>query len=789
MLKNYLKIAWRNFVKQKGYSFLNMGGLAIGMACAIHILLWVHHESSYDDFHENSDQIYRLTAEANEDFKAAVSPAGMVEELPDLMTQIHSSVRLSRPFEELFEVNGEKFKESGALFVDANFLEVFTFPLIEGDPETALDQPDGILITRTIAQNFFGEEQALGKAVKVNNADVFTVTGVLEDPPSNSHLQFKILLPMAHYAKTDSDLINKVWDSFNFYGYFKFQNGAISNKDDLSRAVQEVNQIYAERMPEFEIIFDLQPLTDIHLHSSGLQIDLAGHGNIQYVNIFFIAALIILIVACINYMNLATARSSKRAREVGMRKVIGADRRQLAFQFLGESLMISFLSLILAVGIVYLSLPAFNNLAQKQLELNLEDTYIWMGILGIVLVTGLVSGSYPALFLSSFKPVKVLKGKLKLSGSNLMFRNGLVVLQFATSVLLLVGTMVIYSQLNYIRDKNLGYNKSNLIYVPMEGEIFGKQDALRTALEQNPLTADFSIISDLPANLESGDFAVTWEGKDPDAQILFPSIRADENFQKVFQMEMVEGRNFTSSSEENNDFIINETAAKIIGKDLGDVLGKSLTFYDRKGTIIGVVKDFNYKPLQYAIEPLILSHRRTGAVTVVRTAPEQTEATIASLEEIYATLNPAYPLAYGFVDSDLDAQYKGERQMGSIFNLFALLAIFISCLGLYGLSAFMTEQRFKEIGIRKVLGASMALLVNMLSRDFVRLVLLAFLIATPIAWYLMDGWLEGFAYRIDIQWWMFAATGLAILLVAITTVSYHSIRAANANPIKSIRTE
>jgi ABC-type antimicrobial peptide transport system permease subunit len=789
MFKNYLKIAWRNFIQQKWYSFLNMGGLAIGMACGILILLWVRHESSYDDFHENADRIYRLTAQANDDFKAAVSPAGMVEELPDLMTQISSSIRLSKPFEELFEVDGQKFKEDLVFFADSNFLEVFTFLLVEGDPQTALSRPDGILVTETVARKFFGTERALGRAIKVNNTDVFTVSGVLADSPSNSHLQFNIILPMAHYAKTDSDLVNKVWNSFNFYGYFQFGKGAISSKKDLSEAVERINKIYAERMPEYEIIFNLQPLTDIHLRSSGLQIDVAGHGNSQYVNIFFIVAFIILIVACINYMNLATARSSKRAKEVGLRKVIGAGRKQLVFQFLGESLMIAFFSLILAIGMVYLALPAFNDLAQKQLALHLGDANIWIGLIAIASITGLISGSYPALFLSGFKPVKVLKGKMKLSGSNLFLRNGLVISQFVASVLLLIGTMVIYTQLNYIRDKNLGYDKSNLIYIPMEGEIWGKQEALRTALEQNPLTENFSIISDLPANLVTGDFDVQWEGKDPDSQILFPSIRSDENFFKVFQMDLVEGRGFSKSSSDNNDYLINETAARIMGQDLGDVLGKSLTFYGKKGTIIGVVKDFNYKPLQYAIEPLILSHRDSGSITVIRTAPEQTESVIASLEEIYGSLNPAYPLAYGFVDADLDAQYKGEQQMGAIFNVFALLAIVISCLGLYGLSAFMTEQRFKEIGIRKVLGASVLKLVNMLSKDFVKLVGIAFVIAVPLAWYLMESWLQGFAFRINIQWWMFALSGLAVLLVAITTVSYQSIKAANANPIRSLRTE
>lgn len=789
MFNNYLKIAWRNFIQQKWYSLLNMGGLAIGMACSILILLWVRHESSYDTFHANADQIYRLTAMANEDFKAAVSPAGMVAELPQQMPEIASSLRLSHPFEELFEINGQKFKEDFVFFADTNFLEVFTFPLIEGNPKTALSRPDGILLTETTARKFFGTQKALGQSIKINNTDTFTVSGVMADAPSNSHLQFNAILPMTYHAKTNSDLINKVWDAFNFYGYFQFRNGAITSEEDLSAAIEKVNQIYAERMTEFEITFNLQPLTDIHLHSSGLQIDVAGHGNSQYVQIFFIVAFIILVVACINYMNLATARSSRRAKEVGLRKVIGAGRNQLIFQFFGESLMIAFFALILAVGMVYLALPAFNDLAQKQLELHLGDANIWIGLITIALITGLISGSYPALFLSGFKPIKVLKGRMMLSGSNLFFRNGLVISQFVVSILLLIGTTVIYTQLNFIRNKNLGYDKSNLIYIPMEGELWGKQEALRTALEQNALTRDFAIISDLPANLTTGDFDIYWEGKDPNSQVLFPHIDADESFLDVFQMTLLEGRRFSRTSSDNHDYLINETAAKIMGMDVENAVGKALIFRGNKGTIIGVVKDFNYKPLQYAIEPLILRHRKAGSITVVKTLPESTDNTITALEGIYGTLNPAYPLTYNFVDTNLDAQYKGEQQMGTIFKVFALLAIFISCLGLYGLSSFMTEQRFKEIGIRKVLGASALRLVNMLSQDFIKLVFIAFVLAIPISWYAMNEWLQEFAFRIEIRWWMFGLAGISVLFIALSTVSFQSLKAANANPVKSLRTE
>ncbi len=789
MLKNYIKIAWRNFIRHKWYSLLNVGGLAIGMACSILILLWVQNETSYDSFHTNADEIYRLTADAGNDFRAAVSPAGMIAQLPDEIPEIKSSVRMSAPFEALIEIGDQKFKEAPIFYADINFLDVFTFPLIHGNPNTALSRPDGLLITASTAKKFFGTEKALGKTLKVDHKDTFTVTGVLADVPPNSHLQFNTIIPMTHLAKVDNDLINKVWDSFNFYGYLQFEKGSISAPASLASAVEKINKAYTDRITEFEITFDLQALKDIHLHSD-LQIDVPGHGNIQYVNIFFIVAFIILIVACINYMNLATARSTRRAKEVGLRKVIGADRRQLVLQFLGESVLISFFSLAIAIGLVYLLLPSFNDLAQKQLVFHIWDVGVWVALILIALLTGLLSGSYPALFLSGFKPIKVLKGRMKLANYSLFFRNGLVVTQFVVSVLLLIGTTVIYKQLHFIKNKNLGFEKSNLLYIPMEGEIWGKQQALKTALDQNPLTSDYSIVSDLPTNLITGDFDLQWDGKDPNSQTLFPNISIDESFIDVFKMEMLSGRGFSKAFPSDSiNYMINEKAAKTMDMDIHEAVGKSLTFRGTKGTIIGVLKDFNYKPLQYAIEPLLLRLNRRGGTVVVRTAPGRTESTITALEKIYRTLNPSYPPVYNFVDADLDAQYQGEQQMGAIFNLFALLAIFISCLGLYGLSAFMTEQRFKEIGIRKVLGASVLRLTNMLSKDFLKMVVIAFVIAIPVSWYLADWWLQDYAFHINIQWWMFALAGFAVFFIALTTVSYQSIRAANANPVKSLQTE
>ena len=788
MIKNYFKIAFRNLQRHKAYSLLNISGLAIGMACSILILLWVQNELSYDRFHANANQIYRLTCNA-EDFKAAVSPAGVAAGLQIEMPEIKATVRISKLLTPLFEVGNRKFEEKWVFYADSNFLQMFSFPLLKGNPNTALQQPDGILITEDMAKKYFGNEDPMGKTIKKDNSTNLIVTGVLANSPSNSHLKFDFILPMSSIEATDDDLKNKVWGNFNYYTYLQLDKNFDPSTANLSKLTARIKEIYKPHNPDMKVDFHLQPLTSIHLHSD-MQIDLPGQGNIQYVNIFFIVAFFILAVACINFMNLATARSSRRAKEVGLRKVVGAGRGQLIVQFLGESLIISFLSLLIAIGIVYLLLPAFDHLAEKNLAFNLLNGKLLLILIGIALITGLLSGSYPALFLSGFKPITVLKGKLKLGGGNLLFRNGLVVTQFVVSIILLVGTAVVYRQLNFIKNKNLGFDKSNLLYMHMTGDMWNKQQALKDALQQNPYTSYFSITSDLPTNLTTGTIGVQWEGKDPKSQVVILSMDVDENFINVFQMKMLAGRSFSSSFKgDSSNYVVNETGLKVMGMNVSNAVGKSISFGGTKGTIIGVVKDFNFKPLQYAIDPLVLRLNKYGGYVMLRTRPGNTEATINALGKISHDLNPAYPFNYNFLDNDLDNLYKGEQQMGSIFNFFAILAIFISCLGLYGLSAFMAEQRTKEIGVRKVLGASVFSIVYLLTGKFVRLIVIAMALAIPVSWWAIDNWLKGFAYRINISWIIFLVACITALLIALLTVSYESIKAAMANPVKSLRSE
>jgi len=789
MLKNYFKMALRNLVHHKAYSLINISGLAIGMTASILILLWVQNELSYDRFNNDADRIYRITCNAS-DFRAAVNPAGMPAGLQTEMPEIKNSVRLSHLSTEIFASGNRKFEEKQVFYADSTFLQMFSYPLVRGNRLTALMRPDAVLLTEEMAKKYFGGTDALGKTLRLNNGDLVTVTGVLANIPFNSHLQFDFILPMSAIGQDNADIKNNVWDNFNFYTYVELDKYFVPAAASISKLCSQMDEIYKKHVTDIKVKFQLQPLTSIHLHSNGLQVDLPGHGNAQYVNIFFIVAIFILVVACINFMNLATARSARRAKEIGVRKVSGALRGQLIKQFLGESLFISFFALLLAIALVVLVLPGFNELSGKNLSIHFTDANLLITLFAIALFTGLISGSYPALFLSGFQPVKVLKGNIKSMGGNLIFRNALVTTQFIVSILLLIGTVVIYNQLQFIRNKDLGFDKENLLCMPMKGELWSRQQALRTELLQNPFTNHFTIVSELPTNLFSGTISVFWEGKDPKSQVVIPSMDVSEDFVSVFQMKVLKGRDFsTTFKADSNNYIVNEKMVQVMGRTLDDVVGKPLSFGNVKGTIIGVVKDFNFKPIQQAIEPLVLRLNKYGGIVVVRTKRGTTEATINSLGKISRELNPAYPFSYNFLDQDLNSLYQGDQKMGKIFNLFALLAVFISSLGLYGLSAFMAEQRTKEIGVRKVLGASIFNIVYLLSTGFTRLIIIAIAISIPLSWFAVSRWLETFAYHIHISWIIFLIAPLAALMIAWLTVSYESIKAAIVNPVNSLRSE
>lgn len=790
MLKNYFKTAWRNILRYKAFSAINIIGLAIGMTCSILILLWVQNEKSYDRFQENANQIYRVTASlADQD--AAVVPPVMIAALKDKFPAIKNTVRISYPEKHVVEVGTKKFLEEGVSYVDSTFFQMFSYPLIEGNRNTALSRPDAIVITRDMAKKYFGNEDALGKTLRINNNKNVVVSGIIDNRGKNSHFQFNGLIPMSSIAQANNDLRYENWENFSFYGYVQLDKNFVATSASLSKLEAELNKMYKQHVSEKELPanFQLQPIADIHLGKSYLG-DLPGKGNALYVKIFFIVALFVLGVACIDFMNLSTARSARRAKEVGLRKTIGAGRIQLIIQFLSESLLVSILALVIAVMLVWFLLPLFNNLSAKEISINFSDWKMMLMLISIALFTGFISGSYPALFLSGFKPVKVLKGDVKRMTWARVFRNGLVVLQFVVSIVLLVGTIVVYKQLRFIKNMNLGFEKSNLVYMPMMGDLYYKKEALRTELEKNKLTADFSIVSELPTNMSTASTAASWNGKDPNLQTLFVNTSVDDNFFEVFGAKIISGRPFFKNSKaDSSNYILNEKMVKIMGLTPETAVGKPFSMFDIKGVVVGVVKDFNFKPVQQAIEPLVLRYNDGQGIAVVRTKPGTTEATIKALEKINTSLNASTPFSFGFVDEDIANLYKGEQQMGNLFNVFTILALFISCLGLYGLSAFLAEQRTKEIGVRKVLGASVFNVVYLLSSNFTKLVIVAIVIAIPISWLAVNKWLSGFAYRTDVSWVVFFIGSATALFIAWLTMSYESVKVASSNPVKSLRTE
>ena len=790
MIRNYIKVAIRNLLRQKGFSFINIFGLALGISCTALIGMWVNDELSYDKFHKDHQRIYRVTATLPElKLHAAVSPAPMALALKNEIPEVEDAVRISDIKRSLIQVGDIKFEEEGFIFADSNFFRMFNFPFVKGDSERALQNPEGIVITERMAMKYFGTIDVLDKTMRKNNKEDFTVTAVIADVPANSHLRFDFVQPMRFLARSNNDLKNTVWDNFNWYTYLKLNDKAQQTKPAIEALEKKMQEIYKKNEPVVKAGFVLQPLTRVHLHSNFLA-DMPGHGNAQNVYIFMVVAVFILVVACLNFMNLATARAARRAKEVGLRKVVGAIRPHLMGQFLAESLVVALLSLVLALLIIYIVLPYFNTLGGKNLALDFSNFQLVAGLLGITVITGLLAGSYPALYLSGFVPATVLKGNFTGGGSGSLFRNTMVVIQFAVSISLIVGTAIVYRQLKYIQHLNLGYDKENLLYVPMTGEMWSKYDALRAGLGNNRLTSHYSFISDLPTTSSGATISVEWSGKDPNTQPLFYNLAIDEHFEEVFKATILEGHGYGENAHADSvNIIVNETALKTMDMPLESAVGTKINVWGRERTIIGVVKDFNFKPVQEAIGPMFLNRNTWGGYAIVRTLPGETENTIKALEQICKEINPSYPFNYSFVDQDIANLYMAEQRLGSLFNIFAVLAVLISCLGLYGLSAYLAERRTRELGIRKVLGASGFQLVYLLSATFTRPILIATAIAVPLAWYGMSQWLRGFAYHVTIDWTIFILAFLSALVIAWLTVSFESIKAATTNPVNSLRSE
>jgi ABC-type antimicrobial peptide transport system permease subunit len=747
------------------------------MACVILILLWVQDELSYNQFHENVDEIFRVNKEYKIGTETGFNPSTpypLARAVKEKFAEIKDAVKFYRNT-SLVKYGENKFNERRVCFTDSSFFNIFTCQFIKGNPETALVNPNSIVITQSMARKYFGDIDPVGKVLTLNNRDEFIISAVIDDMPLNSDLQFDFFVPISSATRPD-DLDN--WGSHYLRTYVLLHKN--TNVDGLE---QQLSTLIRERLPEEHISLKLQALNRLHLYT------ISGEKEgMKYVYFFSIIALFILIIACINFINLSTARSTKRAKEIGLRKVIGAERVQIIRQFYGESIIFIVIAFIVALGLVEFILPAFNNLTGKQLSINYNNHYLIAGFLFIGIFTSLLSGSYPALFLSSFQPVKVLKGTLSRVSKGASFRRVLVIIQFSLSIILMIGTGVIYSQLKYIKDKDVGYDKENLLYIRMNRDIRENFDHFKNELLQHSDIVGMARVSELPTEIWSIMRGITWEGKESEEGAAFGFAAIDHDFIETLNMEMVQGRDFSIQfPTDTANYIFNEKAISVMGME--NPVGKRFSFdEDDKGTIIGVIKDFNFLPLTYEMEPLVLRilpdfYRQV----IIKIRSNNIAKTIRYVNEVWEKNAPEYPFEYHFLDEQFDRMYGNELRMEKIFRYFVTLAVFISCLGLLGLASFVNEQRTKEIGIRKVLGASVFGVIFLLSKEFTKWVLLSNIIAWPVAWFIMNRWLQNFAYRIEIGIWIFVLSGMLALLIALLTVSYQAIKAAVANPVKALR--
>lgn len=784
MFRNYLVIAFRNILKSKSHALINIFGLAIGLACTILILLWIQRELSVDKFHAQVDRIYGVlenqTYAGRDIFTVRATPGPMTPAIKENFPEVEKATRLTWGDIYLFRVGDKSVYEEG-LHVDTDFLGMFSFPLLHGDANSALAQPRSIVITREVALKYFNKENAVGETIQLNNKEDYQVTGVLADIPENSTLEFNFLLPIQEFI--DNNEWTQTWNSNGLRCYIMLANGVSASNFEA-----KFKDFVQKNSNQQNVTLFLQNYGDQYLRTDFKNGVYAGGGRITYVRLFAIIAGFILLIACINFMNLSTARSTNRAREVGIRRVTGANRGMLISQFLGESLLLTFIACLLGLGIVFFVLPPFNELFGVELSLDVANPQLWLGLAGIILVTGLLAGSYPAFFMSGFRPVEVLKGVIKTGAGAVWLRKGMVVTQFAIAIFLVVGTMVVYQQMNYIRNKNLGYKKENLVYISANGDVPQKYDVIKQSLLQVPGVEAVSSAGGQFFSWGSNSSNFSWEGKDPNESILFQHISSGFDFLKTIGAELVDGRDFSAAfPADSSNFIINQKAAQLMGME--NPVGQRLQWGDQNGEIIGVVKDFPVTSLHNAQDPVILFLSSYSNLVYVRVNSDQISSTMAQIEQTFKTHNPAYPFEYHFVDEEYDQMYRSEQRVGALSRIFAFLSIFVSCLGLFGLAAFTAEQRVKEIGIRKVLGASVPNLVTLLSKDFLLLVLVSTIVAFPVAWYIMNNWLARFAYRIDLSWQLFVLAGLMALLIALFTVSFQAIKASLANPIQSLRSE
>ena len=784
MIKNYFRIAFRNIQRHKGYSFINIIGLALGMACCILIILWVKDEMTTDKYHAKLDSLYLVRTiqhYGSEVTRGAGSVPALAPALKAEYPEVLNAARISNgQGEHLLEYGDKQFKELIQL-ADPEIFDLFSFPFIRGNPEDAFGDPYVMVISETIADKIFGEEDPVGKVLGLNKTEEFRVVGIMEDIPHNSSIRFHIWAPLELTTKWwDPDYIS-TWSNLAFRSYVEMADNV-----DISAFNDKIFDRIRQSNPSTNSEPFVYPFDKVYLDY---------WGRMANIRIFSLIAFVILVIACINFMNLSTARSSHRAREVGLRKVVGAQRRQVMRQFFGESLIFTFISLGASLLIVRVFLPAFRNLTAKPLPIKeFMDPVILFGIFAVTVATGLLSGSYPALFLSSFRPVAVLKGGHVSGSKGGLFRKSLVVLQFALSVMLIIGTVVIYNQVKFMKNKNLGFDKEHLVYVRIEGDMLDKIPSIKNEFLQHPGIQSVTASSHSPTGVYNNGQDWDWEGRDPNVNPLVTYFGVDPDFQQTFQMELVRGESFRPATGHSmNSVIINERFAEIMG--MPSVIGARLSQENLQLQIIGVVKDFHFTPVNQEIGPAIIYYDptyrniQTYRYLFVRLNPGDVIATIAHLEKTVKAFNPGFPFEYRFLDNDYERMYRGMEREMAVVRTFTVLAILISCLGLFGLAAYTAEQRTKEIGIRKVMGASVPGIVALLSKEYAKWVLVANVIAWPVSYFLMKGWLQDYHYRIGLGLPVFLLAAAISVLIAQLTVSYQAIRAARSNPVNSLRYE
>ena len=808
MIKNFIKTAFRNLLKNKGFTAINVLGLALGLATCMLIVFYVIDELSYDRFNVNASRIYRV----NNDIKFggnensyAVAPAPLAAAFLSELPEVEQVVRFRDRGGFQVKKGDQKIKERRVIYTDPTAFDIFTFPMIQGDPSTALKDPRTVVINESTAKKYFNTVNAVGKVLTVNDSLFYKVTGVIKDIPTQAHFNYDFFLSMQSLPES-KDIS---WVSNNFVTYILLKNGASAKavQAKFPKMVKEhvgpqLQAIIHKSMADVEkggdyIRFSLTPLLDIHLHSNRVA-ELGMNGNIQYVYIFMAIAIFILLIACVNFMNLSTARSSNRAREVGVRKVLGSPRKFLIAQFLSESIMVTFIATVIAIFAAWVLLPLFNQMSGKVLIFTTQ-TFIWLipVLIILVIVIGCLAGSYPAFFLSGFQPIDVLKGKLSAGFKGGWLRSFLVVFQFFISICLIIGTLVIYNQLKYIQNKDLGYNREQVLIVQNVFNIGKQTPVFKKEVAKLPDIVSVTLTGFLPTEGYNNSTTLFEDHTMDSKKALSTQLwSVDEKYVPTMGMKMVAGRNFSNQmSTDSSAVIINETAAKKLGfadpinKQLympTDNMAKNLKLIH----IIGVVKDFNFHSLRENVSPVVLQYSDDWGALGVKVKTANIPALIAKIKDRWQQMAPGQQFQYTFMDDDFRAIYDTEQRIGTIFITFTSLAIIIACLGLFGLAAYAAEQRTKEIGIRKVLGASVATIVGMLSKDFIKLVLIAIVVAIPISWWFMQTWfLQSFAYRQNIQWWVFAFAGITAVFIAFITVSFQSIKAALSNPVNSLKSE